>query len=70
VSEINKGTKKSIIPKFELSYFSSDFDAFFLQKYHLYGLLMNHKNFGVLFQKEVNIQNFGISTPFLTGPQI
>jgi hypothetical protein len=32
VSEINKGTKKSIIPKFELSYFSSDFDAFFFAK--------------------------------------
>jgi hypothetical protein len=37
-----KEANKSQIPKFDISYSISNFNAFFWQNYHLYGLLMNH----------------------------
>ena len=39
-----KAANKSRIPKFELSYFTSNFNVVFLQNDHLCWLMMDHKN--------------------------
>ena len=51
-----KGDDKSQIPKFELSYFSFNFHAVFLQNDNLDGLLMDHKK--ISSKRDLNSQMF------------